>query len=137
MNEEVAKQAFEHALETYEQDFGRFFLAKLYGLAFTYEKDTCLVEMEIKDFMFNPQGSVHGGVLAFVLDVSMGHLLKHEIGAGVTLEMNMQFARAAREGTLYARGSFTKRGREVCFLRSDAFVDDKLIATASSTWKVL
>lgn len=137
MNEEIARAAFETALQTYEQDFGKFFLAKLYGLDISYENGECLVEMEIKDFMFNPQGTVHGGVIAFVLDVSMGHLLRHEIGPGLTLELNMQFTRAAREGKLVVRGSFTKRGREICFLRSDAYVNDKLVATAVSTWKVL
>ena len=32
MDESAARDAFDNALETYEQDFGKFFLARLYGL---------------------------------------------------------------------------------------------------------
>ena len=38
--------------------------------------------------MFNPQGALHGGVIATVMDISMGHLLNHVDGPGSTVEMN-------------------------------------------------
>ena len=36
IDETAARVAFEHALATYEQDFGKFFLARLFGLELTY-----------------------------------------------------------------------------------------------------
>jgi uncharacterized protein (TIGR00369 family) len=68
----------------------------------------------------------------------MGHLLKHHVGAGATLEMNIQYMRAAREGTLTACSHFMRKGRQICFLQST--VSDEsgaLVASATSIWKVL
>jgi uncharacterized protein (TIGR00369 family) len=138
MDETQARSAFEEALRTYHQDFNTFFLARLFGMNVEYGEDSCIVAMPVKDFMFNPQGSLHGGVTATVLDISMGHLLKQQVGAGATLEMNIQYIRAAREGTLTARSSFIRKGRQICFLRAEATDDSgSIIASATSTWKVL
>jgi acyl-coenzyme A thioesterase PaaI-like protein len=41
---------------------------------------------------------LHGGVLATALDISMGHLLNHAVGAGSTLEMKVQYFSPARFG---------------------------------------
>ena len=134
----VARQAFDQALASYEQDFGKFFLARLFGCEFEYTKDTCQVSFELKDFMLNPQGGLHGGVTAFVLDISMGHLLWKKGGPGTTLEIKVQYAKAARSGPLTATSRFIRHGRGISYLRSE-LVDDKgeLIAFATSTWKSL
>jgi uncharacterized protein (TIGR00369 family) len=138
LDEAEARQAFEAALKNYDQDFGKFFLARLFGCEFRYTDDTCEVSFELKDFMLNPQGGLHGGVTAFVLDISMGHLLWHSIGPGTTVEMKVQYAKAARAGRLTATSRFIRRGRGISFLRAE-LVDDKgeLIAFATSTWKSL
>lgn len=138
MDEAAARAAFDGALKTYEQDFGKFFLARLFGMQFEHLEDACKVSFDLKDFMFNPQGSLHGGVIAFVLDISMGHLLKEKSGAGATLEMKVQYIRAARAGRLTATGRFLRHGRGISYLRSD-LVDEsgELIAFATSTWMSL
>jgi uncharacterized protein (TIGR00369 family) len=138
MDESQARNAFENAIRTYHQDFNTFFLARLFGMNVEYGEDSCTVKMSIRDFMYNPQGSLHGGITATLLDISMGHLLKHHVGAGATLEMNIQYIRAAREGTLSARSQFLRKGRQICFLQS-AVTDESgaIVANATSTWKVL
>jgi uncharacterized protein (TIGR00369 family) len=138
LDESVARQAFEAALKSYEQDFGKFFLARLFGCEFEYPDDACKVSFELKDFMLNPQGGLHGGVTAFVLDISMGHLLWHKSGPGTTLEMKVQYAKAARAGHMTATARFIRHGRGISYLRAE-LVDDKgeLIAFATSTWKSL
>lgn len=138
LDEAVARHAFEHALASYEQDFGRFFLARLFGCEFEYMEDTCKVSFELKDFMLNPQGGLHGGVTAFVLDISMGHLLWKKSGPGTTLEMKVQYASVARAGRLTATSRFIRHGRGISYLRAE-LVDDKdeLVAFATSTWKSL
>ena len=139
INEEVARAAFESALADHDQTFGTFFLARLLGLEISYpDADTCAVELEIKDFMFNPQGTFHGGLIATVMDISMGHLLQKTIGAGMTLEMKTQYLRAAKSGRIRAEGTFLKKGRLVNYLESrlrDA--EGNLLAVASSTWQLL
>jgi uncharacterized protein (TIGR00369 family) len=138
MDEAAARGAFDEALRTYEQDFGKFFLARLFGMHFEYLDDACKVSFDLKDFMFNPQGSLHGGVIAFVLDISMGHLLREKSGAGTTLEMKVQYIRAAKAGRLTATGRFLRRGRSISYLKSE-LVDENgdLVAHATSTWMSL
>jgi uncharacterized protein (TIGR00369 family) len=138
MDEAAARRAFDHALATYEQDFGRFFLARLFGCEFEYPGDECRITFELKDFMFNPQGGLHGGVIAFVLDISMGHLLHHRSGAGTTLEMKVQYLKAAKTGRLTCIARFVRHGRRISFLRSELKDEDGgLVAFATSTWMSL
>ena len=138
IDEAAARLAFDNALATYEQDFGKFFLTRLFGMEFEYLEDACRITFDLKDFMFNPQGGLHGGVIAFALDISMGHLLYKTSGPGTTLEIKVQYVKAARSGKVTATGRFLRHGRSISYLRSE-LVDDKgeLIAYATSTWKSL
>ncbi len=138
MDETAARQSFEQALATYEQDFGKFFLARLFGLELSYTADECRIQFDLKDFMFNPQGGLHGGISAFVLDISMGHLLHRTSGAGTTLEMKVQYLKAAKAGRLTCVARFIRHGRSISFLRSElSDAQGELIAFATSTWKSL
>jgi acyl-CoA thioesterase len=139
IDETAARAAFEHALAHYEQDFGTFFLARLFGLEISFpDPETCLVTLDVKDFMFNPQGTLHGGVIAFMLDISMGHLLKRSIGAGMTLEMKTQYLRPARAGRIRAEGRFLKKGKSINYLETRLFdAGGNLLAAANSTWQLL
>lgn len=138
MDEQAARLAFENALATHAPGFGTFFLARLFGLDVSYDDETCRVDMPVDDFKFNPQGSLHGGVIALMMDISMGHLLNRHVGPGATLEMNVQYLQAARAGRVAAVGRFIRKGRQICFLRSE-LTDSSgaLVASATSTWKVL
>lgn len=136
MDEIVARHAFEQALATYEQEFGKFFLARLFGLELSYTENECRIDFDLKDFMFNPQGGLHGGISAFVLDIAMGHLLHRTSGAGATLEMKVQYLKAAKAGHLTCTARFIRHGRSISFLRAE-LVDQQgeMIAYATSTWK--
>ncbi|WP_353173146.1 PaaI family thioesterase [Paracandidimonas soli] len=135
MDRPAAVSAFNLALETEKPAFEEFFIARLLGLEFDYPDGQCIVSFELKDFMFNPQGSLHGGIIATVMDISMGHLLNHVQGPGSTLEMKTQYVKAARQGKLQCRGEFTRRGRTISFLKS-TMTDEQgdIIAFATATW---
>lgn len=138
MDEVVARIAFEGAMGSHQPAFEKFFLARFLDLQFAYRDGCCYIEFELQDFMFNPQGSLHGGVIATVMDISMGHLLNHVDGPGTTLEMKIQYVRAARSGVLRCKGEFTHRGQGISFLRStltDSVGD--VVAFATATWKRL
>jgi len=138
MDTPAARAAFEHALATQVPGFGTFFLAQFLGLDISYPDDRSEVRFTVQDFMFNPQGSLHGGIIGTVLDIAMGHLLHHTFGAGMTLEMKTQFIRAPKAGELMAVGRFLRRGRSINFLEArlqDAGGD--LLAFATSTWRLL
>jgi len=133
-----ATAAFEHAVTEHSQEFGKFFLARLYGFEITFPDKECEVAFEAADFMFNPQGTLHGGVIATALDVSMGHLLHRTAGPGTTLEFKVQFLAPIRGGRVRCRGRIMRLGRNLAFLSSEARdASDQPAAFATATWKLL
>jgi uncharacterized protein (TIGR00369 family) len=134
-----ARAAFERAIAGTHEGFGDFFLARLLGLEITYpEENACEVAFEAADFLFNPQGTLHGGILATALDIAMGHLINRVNGApGTTLEMKIQYLAPVRGGRVVCRGEALRRGG-TWFLRADARDEaGALVAFATSTWKLL
>ena len=138
MDETQVRELVVAAIGDGRHEFGAFFLSRFFGMVVSYEAGSCIVSLDVKPYMFNPQGSLHGGVLATALDISMGHLLKHQFGAGATLEMKVQYFAPARSGFVTCRANFLKKGRKTFFLHSSA-VDrsGEAIAHATSTWKQL
>jgi uncharacterized protein (TIGR00369 family) len=58
--------------------------------------------LQPQEFHYNPQGIVHGGVLAALLDTSMGCAVHSHLPAYsgyVTLDLSTQFLRIVNEGT--------------------------------------
>jgi uncharacterized protein (TIGR00369 family) len=138
MNTDDAHQILEMAVGDGSHEFGSFFLSRLFGMTVSYEDESCIVSFEVKPFQYNPQGSLHGGVLATALDISMGHLLKHHFGAGATLEMKVQYFAPVRSGVVTCRAGFLKKGRKIFFLQSLAQdAAGTTVAHATSTWKQL
>lgn len=138
MDEVAARQAFEQAIETHKPEFETFFLARLLGLEFEYPDGQCVITFEARDFMFNPQGSLHGGIIASVMDISMGHLLKRVQGACTTLEIKVQYVKAIRVGRLRCVGEFIRQGRGISYMRSTMTdADNDVVAFATATWKHL
>lgn len=139
MDEAAARQAFDEALRTHRPAFEHFFMARMLGLEISYKEGVCIVELEVKDFMFNPQGSLHGGVIAFALDVSMGHLIHHATGRpGITLEMKTQYLRPAIPGRVRCEGRFVKQGRSISYMESRmSDGDGKAVALATATWQMV
>ncbi len=123
------------ATATGEQEFGSFFLLRLLGMAVSYEGECCIVSFTVTPALFNPQGSLHGGVLATAMDISMGHLLHHTARAAATLEMKVQYMAPVTAGLVRCEASFLRRGRSVSFLQSKATRDDgRLVAQGTATW---
>lgn len=144
IDEAVARARFEDALATHHQDFQTFFLARLLGMTFEFlpadapdaDKEICRMAFEAHDFMCNPHGAVHGGVVAMALDIAMGHLVNKAAGPSATLEIKAQYLRALGLGPAVVEGRFLRRGRSVSFMESRLWdADGRLAATATATWK--
>jgi uncharacterized protein (TIGR00369 family) len=88
--------------------------------------------------LFNPQGTLHGGVLATAMDISMGHLLQRQAAAGATLEMKVQYLGSVAGGRVHCHATFLRQGRKTSFLQSHARrADGELVAHATATWRQL
>lgn len=137
MDQALAKQVFDTALNEHRPEFGAFFLVRLLDLDISYSDGTCVISFPIRDFLFNPQGTLHGGAIAIVMDISMGHLLRESYGsAGATLEMKLQYLRPLKAGTARCIAKFLQRGKSIAFLESKLTdANGNLAVVATSTWK--
>jgi uncharacterized protein (TIGR00369 family) len=101
---------------------------------------TIEVTFEATDRFLNPAGVVQGGLLAAMLDDTLGPALVATLGPGQfapTTDLHVQFLRPARPGRLTGRGRVVKRGREVAFLAGElADEGGQVVATATATAQV-
>jgi len=126
----------EDALATSEPVFGKFFLARFLDLDITYDDDRqrTRVELPFADFLCNPQGSLHGGVIATVMDISMGHLCHRYLSTAVTIETQLRFFRPVH-GPAYCEGSLLRPGRRLVHLQSHLYDEQgRPAAHATGTW---
>lgn len=134
----AARRAFERAVASDRQAFGDFFISRFLGLEIERLPEACIVSFEAEEFLTNPQGTLHGGIIGTALDIAMGHHLEHRLGPGATLEFKVQFLGAVRSGRVTCRGELLRAGRSICFLRAEARdASGELVAHATSTWKLL
>jgi uncharacterized protein (TIGR00369 family) len=85
----------------------------------------------------NPAGVVQGGLLAAMLDDTLGPALAATLSRGEwapTTDLHVQFLRPARPGRIIGRGRIVRRGGQVAFLAGE-LIDEQgvLLATATAT----
>jgi len=85
----------------------------------------------------NPAGDVQGGLLAAMLDDTLGPALVATLSHGEwapTTDLHVQFLRPARPGRIIGRGRIVRRGGQVAFLAGE-LIDEQgeLLATAMAT----
>lgn len=87
----------------------------------------------------SPEEKIEGtSLLATALDISMGHLVHHHVGAGATLEMKIQYLAPVRSGRVECQATFLKQGRRIFFLQSMATDEaGQSIALGTSTWTLI
>lgn len=133
---DVAVERARTASATQVQEFGNFFLGRFLDLDVSYDDpaQTCSVVLPYAQFLCNPQGSVHGGVIATAMDISMGHLCHRFLCTAVTIEMQLRYFRALT-GTGYVTGRLLRPGRRIVHLESRLTDEqDRLVAFATGSW---
>lgn len=93
-------------------------------------------EFEGKPEFTNPVGNVQGGILAAMLDDSMGPALACQLAAGEfapTLNLNISYLRPAKPGKLRGVGRVVRRGKDVCYLAGELYQREDLVASATAT----
>jgi uncharacterized protein (TIGR00369 family) len=103
-----------------------------------------LFSMEPAEWMYNPIGSVHGGIAATILDSCMGCAVHTTLEAGVgytTTDLHVRYIRAMGEttGRVLAEGRTVHRGRRTATADGRLFVesDETLIAHGTTGCVIL
>jgi uncharacterized protein (TIGR00369 family) len=102
------------------------------------DRGHALFAMRPSEWMYNPIGSVHGGIAATLLDSCMGCAVHTTLAAGVaytTTDLQVRYIRPMHEATgrVFAEGRVVHRGRRSATAEGRLFiaVDDTLIAHAT------
>jgi uncharacterized protein (TIGR00369 family) len=108
------------------------------------EHGRAVFAMEPAEWMFNPIGSVHGGIAATLLDSCMGCAVHTTLDAGVgytTADLQVRYIRAmgAATGRVLAEGRVVHGGRRTATAEGRLFVEssEKLIAHATTGCVIL
>ena len=88
----------------------------------------------------NPAGVIQGGFVAAMLDDTMGPALVATLPEGefaVTLELKVNFLRAAAPGRITGTGRVVRRGKDVAFLAGELADDSgQIVAVATATAQI-
>jgi acyl-CoA thioesterase len=112
--------------------------AKLVGLGFP-ETGGPQAELKIDDNVLNVYGTVHGGAISTLADVSMGYALfghLHEDEKLATVEMKINYIAAVSSGVLTAEAKLVNRTRNLAVLESRVECGGKLVAKAMGTFYI-
>jgi uncharacterized protein (TIGR00369 family) len=108
------------------------------------EEGRAVFALQPAEWMYNPIGSVHGGIAATLLDSCMGCAVHTTLAAGVgytTTDLQVRYIRAMSEATgrVLAEGRVVHRGRRTATAEGRLFVesDETLIAHASTGCVIL
>jgi uncharacterized protein (TIGR00369 family) len=99
------------------------------------------VELDITDDLRGPAGSLHGGLVAVIVDVAGASTLAREVDRPVaTASTSIQYLSAARIGPLRATGKVLRASDTLGVVEVqvvDVGKDERLVAVAHVTLKLL
>ena len=105
------------------------------------DQGTIRVQFDARPEFRNPAGTIQGGILAAMLDDTMGPALVATLGPdqfALTLELKTNFIRPAKIGVLVGEGRIVHRGGTVCFLEGSLRdAEGTLVATATATARLI
>ena len=101
------------------------------------------IEMEfeaIYDFTHSDGQVVQGGFVTGMLDAPMAHLLMGLFDFKIipmTLDLNVSFLATTRQGKLNCIAEVLQLGKSTAFMTSKLYQQDKLVASATSTVRLV
>jgi len=116
----------------------KVFLFNLFNFTFSYDDENkiCRIECPVTETMFNPLGTVHGGILTYLADTAIGHLnFRYKDGPYVSLELKTSYLKATTGGKLIATARYVKDGYKVVF--SECVIENEkgeVVSTTSGTF---
>lgn len=100
------------------------------------EAGRMVATVEAREDLFNPFGSLHGGVVAALIDHVLGAVLYPVIPRGhwaATTEFKLNFLAPVRGGTVAAEAVILSMSKRSAVVRIDATAQDRLVAAAQGT----
>jgi len=118
-------------------------LDSLRGEVIFYQSEPPKLKMEfeaIPEFCHSPNQIVQGGFVTGMLDSAMAHLVIAYLDFQfnpISLDINVSFIESSHPGILIAESKIKKLGKNIGYLSSEIFQNDKLVAASTSTVKLV
>lgn len=96
------------------------------------------VQLEMRDELRQPQGLLHGGATASLIDTATAFANVTVLEKGqkaVTVDLNLHYLRPVFEGKVICKAKVIKAGKKLSTISAEVFDEyGKLVATALSTY---
>ena len=101
------------------------------------DEGTGRVLLAASDEHLNPHGTVHGGVLATMIDVAMGTAVATTGGESpVTVSLTVTYLEPGQPGQLTATARVRKRGKRLIVVEAEVVQGDDVVADALATFSI-
>jgi uncharacterized protein (TIGR00369 family) len=120
-------------------DTDRGFLALIDAPTPESDDGTARVEVEVDERHLNPAGAVHGGMLATLVDTTMGAAVKSAVDeeAPATSQLTVTYLRPGKPGRLRVTARVSKRGDSLTMCEADVEQDGKTLVHALATFALI
>ncbi|MEK3805352.1 PaaI family thioesterase [Bacillus sp. FSL H8-0547] len=104
-----------------------------------FEENEVKIKLEMKEYVLNANGTLHGGVHATMLDYVQGMLLRSVSKTRcATMNSSIQYLAPSTEGEIYAEGKILQLGYKTAFMEGEIRDSEgKLLAKGSGTFKLI
>lgn len=95
---------------------------------------------QVREEHLNPAGTLHGGVVATLVDTAMGQAVRTTTDDGevpATSQLTVTYLRPGQPGSLRVRGRVRTRGRHLTVCEADVEQDGQAVAHAVATFAIL
>ena len=106
----------------------------------TAEDGTAHLQLDVTEQHLNEAGTLHGGVLATLVDTAMGQAVRSSTGEGdvpATSQLTVTYLRPGKPGTVQVTGRVSKQGDHLTVCEAEAEQDGRAIAHAVATFALL
>ena len=106
------------------------------------EEGRAVARLEAEDRHLNPNGTVHGGVVYTLVDISMAEALRTTIegdGSPVTIEIKINYMEPGRPGKLSSTAQVRKAGGRITIVEAEVSQEDsgEVVALATGTYTLV
>ncbi|WP_257985387.1 PaaI family thioesterase [Bacillus sp. V5-8f] len=104
-----------------------------------FEDNDVKIKLRIQENLLNANGTLHGGVLASMMDFIQGMLLRSVTKTRcVTISLNTHFLSSISEGEVFAEAKILQLGYKIATLESEIKDNrNNVIAKGMGTFKIL
>lgn len=109
---------------------------------YSEETGEMTVSFPVDEWMSNPGGLMHGGVIATAFDIALGYhtLVVEREKAIVTTNLSIQYLKQIPLGSRFVvKSKMTRNGKSLVHLHAEGFVEgsDEIVATSTCTYMKL